>query len=62
MKTISMARAALAAVGGLLGLSQTAFAAPGIAVTYAPVVQTAAPIPTLSQWGLALLSLALVIC
>lgn len=61
MKKISMARAALAAAGGFLTLSQTAFAAPGIAVTYAPVIQSAAPIPTLSQWGLALLSLALVV-
>lgn len=61
MKITSIARTGLAAVCGFLALSQTAFAEPGIAVTYAPVTQSAAPIPTLSQWGLALLSLALVV-
>ncbi len=62
MKTISMARVALTAAGGLLALSQKAFAqAQGIAVTYAPITQSATPVPTLSQWGLALLSLALAV-
>ncbi|WP_234384361.1 midcut-by-XrtH protein [Paracidovorax avenae] len=61
MKPTSMVRAAMAAACGFLAISQAAFAAPGIAVTYAPVTQSAASIPTLSQWGLALLSLALVV-